>query len=103
MILFLFNKMAIPAGKTPISYLQEYCTKRGLTPQYELLSHEGAVHDPTFIMQVSVADTTAEGKGLFDSVLVCECNKCAYMSGCVIVCHIVKPYESQFLKKSCSI
>ncbi|XP_076460888.1 RISC-loading complex subunit tarbp2-like [Babylonia areolata] len=54
--------MTIPAGKTPISYLQEYCTERHLTPEYELLSNEGAVHEPTFVMRVKVADTTADGK-----------------------------------------
>ncbi|XP_076471284.1 RISC-loading complex subunit tarbp2-like [Babylonia areolata] len=55
--------MAVPAGKTPISYLQEYCTKRGLTPQYDLLANEGAVHEPTFLMRVTVGDTVANGKG----------------------------------------
>ncbi|KAL8580802.1 hypothetical protein ACOMHN_017306 [Nucella lapillus] len=55
--------MAVPAGKTPISYLQEYCTKRGLTPQYDLLANEGAVHEPTFLMRVTVGDVVSNGKG----------------------------------------
>ncbi|KAK7110556.1 RISC-loading complex subunit tarbp2-like [Littorina saxatilis] len=55
--------MAVPAGKTPISYLQEYCTKRGLTPQYDLIANEGAVHEPTFLMRVTVGETVANGKG----------------------------------------
>ncbi|KAL8566080.1 hypothetical protein ACOMHN_045255 [Nucella lapillus] len=56
--------MAVPAGKTPISCLQEYCTVKlkGLTPEYELLAQEGSVHEPTFVMKVKVGDTTAEGK-----------------------------------------
>lgn len=53
----------IPPGKTPISYLQELSTKRGMTPQYDLLANEGAVHEPTFIMRVTVADINASGKG----------------------------------------
>ncbi|PVD29467.1 hypothetical protein C0Q70_08718 [Pomacea canaliculata] len=55
--------MAVPPGKTPISYLQEYCTKRGLTPQYDLIANEGAVHEPTFLMRVTVGDVVATGKG----------------------------------------
>ncbi|XP_063421940.1 protein Loquacious-like [Mytilus galloprovincialis] len=55
--------MAIPAGKTPISYLQELCTRRGITPQYDLMANEGAVHEPIFIMSVTVGDIVSTGKG----------------------------------------
>ncbi|XP_021375211.1 RISC-loading complex subunit tarbp2-like [Mizuhopecten yessoensis] len=55
--------MAVPSGKTPISFLQELCTKRGITPQYDLLANEGAVHEPVFIMRVTVGDIIATGKG----------------------------------------
>lgn len=56
--------MAVPAGKTPISFLQEYATKNAITPQYDLIANEGAVHEPTFIMRVSVGDrAVANGKG----------------------------------------
>ncbi|XP_041365715.1 RISC-loading complex subunit tarbp2-like [Gigantopelta aegis] len=55
--------MAVPAGKTPISYLQELSTKRGITPQYDLIANEGAVHEPTFLMRVTVGDVSATGKG----------------------------------------
>ncbi|KAK3587847.1 hypothetical protein CHS0354_019717 [Potamilus streckersoni] len=55
--------MTIPPGKTPISFLQELCTKRGITPQYDLVANEGAVHEPTFIMRVTVGDIIASGKG----------------------------------------
>ncbi|XP_052805758.1 RISC-loading complex subunit tarbp2-like isoform X1 [Mya arenaria] len=54
---------AIPPGKTPISYLQELCTKRGITPQYDLIANEGAVHEPTFIMRVTVGEIISSGKG----------------------------------------
>ncbi|XP_045168050.1 RISC-loading complex subunit tarbp2-like isoform X2 [Mercenaria mercenaria] len=54
---------AVPPGKTPISYLQELCTKRGITPQYDLVANEGAVHEPTFIMRVTVGEISANGKG----------------------------------------
>lgn len=53
----------IPPGKTPISFLQEISTKRGITPQYDLLANEGAVHEPVFIMRVTVGDVIATGKG----------------------------------------
>ncbi|ESP03182.1 hypothetical protein LOTGIDRAFT_199429 [Lottia gigantea] len=55
--------MAVPAGKTPISFLQEICTKRGITPQYDLVANEGAIHEPMFLMSVVVGDITATGKG----------------------------------------
>ena len=57
--------MAVPPGKTPISFLQELCTKRGITPQYDLLANEGAVHEPMFIMRVTVGEIVATGKGMF--------------------------------------
>ncbi|KAL5006542.1 hypothetical protein ScPMuIL_015348 [Solemya velum] len=57
------QSISVPAGKTPISFLQELCTKRGITPQYDLLANEGAVHEPTFIMRVTVGDIVANGQG----------------------------------------
>ncbi|GAB1598085.1 interferon-inducible double-stranded RNA-dependent protein kinase activator A homolog [Argonauta hians] len=57
------ESMTSPAGKTPISHLQELCTKRGLTPQYDLISNEGATHEPTYMMQVTVGEIVATGKG----------------------------------------
>uniref|UniRef100_T1J8G5 DRBM domain-containing protein n=1 Tax=Strigamia maritima TaxID=126957 RepID=T1J8G5_STRMM len=49
--------------KTPISLLQELCARRGLTPKYDLLSIEGAVHEPTFVYRVGVSDIVATGTG----------------------------------------
>lgn len=57
--------MSVPAGKTPISFLQEICTKKGITPQYDLIANEGAVHEPTFVIRVSVGEVTATGKGKY--------------------------------------
>lgn len=62
--------MAIPAGKTPISYLQELCTRRGITPQYDLMANEGAVHEPIFIMSVTVGDIVSTGKGNHNQINV---------------------------------
>ncbi|XP_064613874.1 interferon-inducible double-stranded RNA-dependent protein kinase activator A homolog isoform X2 [Liolophura sinensis] len=59
----IIPKMSVPAGKTPISFLQEICTKKGITPQYDLIANEGAVHEPTFVIRVSVGEVTATGKG----------------------------------------
>ena len=51
-------------GKTPISYLQEMCTKRGITPQYDLVANEGAVHEPTFIFRATAGtELIGTGKG----------------------------------------
>jgi RISC-loading complex subunit TARBP2 len=55
--------MSYLLGKTPISFLQELCTKRGLTPQYDLIANEGAVHEPTFVFKVVVGDIIGTGKG----------------------------------------
>ncbi|EEC17992.1 tar RNA-binding protein, putative, partial [Ixodes scapularis] len=38
--------------KTPISILQELCARNCLTPEYKLLSVEGAVHAPTFMYRL---------------------------------------------------
>lgn len=50
-------------GKTPISYLQELCTKRGITPQYDLVANEGAVHEPLFVFKVTAGEYVGTGKG----------------------------------------
>jgi len=50
-------------GKTPISFLQELCTKRGITPQYDLVANEGAVHEPSFVFKVSAGEFSGTGKG----------------------------------------
>ncbi|ESN95413.1 hypothetical protein HELRODRAFT_102635 [Helobdella robusta] len=59
-----FEGEATPGkGKTPISYLQEICTKKGHTPQYDLVANEGAVHEPLFVFKVIAGDVTGTGKG----------------------------------------
>jgi RISC-loading complex subunit TARBP2 len=55
--------MAYLQGKTPISFLQELCTKRGITPQYDLIANEGAVHEPTFVFKVTSGEYVGTGKG----------------------------------------
>ncbi|KAI0231756.1 RISC-loading complex subunit tarbp2 [Lamellibrachia satsuma] len=55
--------MAFLQGKTPISFLQELCTKRGITPQYDLIANEGAVHEPIFVFRVTAGDVVGTGKG----------------------------------------
>lgn len=42
--------------KTPVSILQELLSRRGITPSYELVQIEGAVHEPTFRYRVSYSD-----------------------------------------------
>jgi len=49
--------------KTPVSLLQELCMRRGISPKYDLLQIEGAVHEPTFVYRVTVGEFTASGSG----------------------------------------
>jgi len=49
--------------KTPISVLQEFCAQRGMTPTYDLIANEGAVHEPIFVYRVVVGEIVATGKG----------------------------------------
>lgn len=55
--------MSTLPAKTPISLLQELCARRGITPKYDLLSIEGAVHEPTFVYRVTVNEIIATGMG----------------------------------------
>lgn len=50
-------------SKTPVSLLQELCMRRGISPKYDLLQIEGAVHEPTFVYRVTVGEFTANGSG----------------------------------------
>jgi ribonuclease-3 len=54
--------------RDPKSRLQEICQKKSLTlPQYEVISQEGPVHEPIFLIQVKVLlkdeEISAQGKG----------------------------------------
>ena len=51
------------AAKTPVSLLQELFVRRGLTPKYELVQTEGAMHDTTFIYRVTIGEFVATGCG----------------------------------------
>lgn len=65
----LGNKIEINymPSKTPVSVLQELLSRRGITPSYELVQIEGAIHEPTFRYRVSYIDKdvpfTAMGAG----------------------------------------
>ncbi|XP_028249394.1 interferon-inducible double-stranded RNA-dependent protein kinase activator A homolog isoform X2 [Parambassis ranga] len=51
------------AGKTPIQILQEYGTKSGNLPVYELEKAEGEAHQPSFIFSVTIGDICCTGQG----------------------------------------
>merc|ERR1719434_522057 len=53
----------INVQKTPVSLLQELYVRQGITPKYDLVQIEGAVHEPTFKYRVSVGDLVATGCG----------------------------------------
>nr|XP_020750762.1 RISC-loading complex subunit TARBP2 isoform X2 [Odocoileus virginianus texanus] len=55
--------LAANPGKTPISLLQEYGTRIGKTPVYDLLKAEGQAHQPNFTFRVTVGDTSCTGQG----------------------------------------
>ena len=57
------SSTASAAIKTPVSLLQELYVKRGITPKYDLVQIEGAVHEPTFKYRVTVGDFVATGCG----------------------------------------
>ncbi|XP_041440403.1 RISC-loading complex subunit tarbp2-like isoform X3 [Xenopus laevis] len=54
--------LASSPGKTPISLLQEYGTRVGKTPVYDLLKAEGQAHQPNFTFRVSVGDINCTGQ-----------------------------------------
>ena len=41
---------------------QELYVRKGITPKYDLVQIEGAVHEPTFKYRVTVGDAVATGK-----------------------------------------
>lgn len=43
-------------GKTPVTVLQEICSKRKLTPNYDVLATEGPVHEPVFVMRAQAGE-----------------------------------------------
>lgn len=56
-------EMASLPSKTPVSILQELLSRRGLTPKYELVQIEGAIHEPTFRYRVTMENSVAVGTG----------------------------------------
>lgn len=65
--------LAANPGKTPISLLQEYGTRIGKTPVYDLLKAEGQAHQPNFTFRVTVGDTSCtgeEGLGILAGVCI---------------------------------
>ncbi|XP_054663028.1 RISC-loading complex subunit TARBP2 isoform X3 [Grus americana] len=57
----LEQMLAANPGKTPISLLQEYGTRIGKTPGYDLLKAEGQAHQPNFTFRVTVGDISCTG------------------------------------------
>ncbi|XP_071050440.1 protein Loquacious isoform X3 [Onthophagus taurus] len=57
-------EMASLPTKTPVSVLQEVLSRRGITPKYELVQIEGAIHEPIFRYRVFLNnDYIATGTG----------------------------------------
>lgn len=49
--------------KTPVSVLQELCTKRGIIPTYQDLPNSASPHAPCFVCEVMCQDFIARGQG----------------------------------------
>ncbi|KAI4461141.1 loquacious isoform b [Holotrichia oblita] len=49
-------EMASLPTKTPVSVLQELLSRRGITPKYELVQIEGAIHEPIFRYRVFLSN-----------------------------------------------
>ncbi|XP_073738033.1 RISC-loading complex subunit TARBP2 isoform X3 [Callorhinus ursinus] len=62
--------LAANPGKTPISLLQEYGTRIGKTPVYDLLKAEGQAHQPNFTFRVTVGDTSCTDSSLPEDIPV---------------------------------
>ncbi|XP_012902339.1 RISC-loading complex subunit TARBP2 isoform X3 [Mustela nigripes] len=62
--------LAANPGKTPISLLQEYGTRIGKTPVYDLLKAEGQAHQPNFTFRVTVGDTSCTDASLPEDIPV---------------------------------
>lgn len=43
-------------GKTPVSFLHEMCTKRKMTPTYDVLANEGPIHEPIFVIRAQAGE-----------------------------------------------
>ncbi|KAJ8912640.1 hypothetical protein NQ315_015152 [Exocentrus adspersus] len=57
-------EMAAMPCKTPVSVLQELLSRRGITPKYELVQIEGAIHEPIFRYRVFLnSELLATGTG----------------------------------------
>ncbi|KAG5888053.1 hypothetical protein JTB14_032860 [Gonioctena quinquepunctata] len=58
------QEMAAMPSKTPVSVLQELLSRRGITPKYELVQIEGAIHEPIFRYRVFLSnELVATGTG----------------------------------------
>jgi len=57
------NDAGLCNAKTPVSLLQELYVRRGMTPKYDLVQIEGAVHEPTFKYRVTIGEFVATGCG----------------------------------------
>ena len=62
----LFSEAENKILKTPITILQEMCTKSHINPPiYDLISNEGRVHTPSFLFRCTVGNQiSVEGKGV---------------------------------------
>lgn len=61
--MYPYTKGANNAMKTPVSVLQELLSRRGITPSYDLVQIEGAIHEPTFRYRVTYGNKDAMGAG----------------------------------------
>ncbi|VDP22022.1 unnamed protein product [Soboliphyme baturini] len=49
--------------KTPISFLQDLCSKKRTIATYNLVTAEGQIHEPTYVYHLTVDDLSSYGFG----------------------------------------
>ena len=64
---------------------QELYVRKGITPKYDLVQIEGAVHEPTFKYRVTVGDAVATGKRGISNKL-CTQTKSLSLEAYILIC-----------------
>lgn len=56
----MFQKMS---GKSPVNVIQEYCVKKGLVPNYQMIVKQGGTHVNVFVCIATCGNLRGEGTG----------------------------------------
>lgn len=65
-LFFVYNpghSLVIMTNETPVSLLNQICSKNDIVPSYNLIAREGRVHAPVFTYKVELVGINVEGSG----------------------------------------